>query len=186
MKVVIKAILPVFLEKRVINNTVFSNAIFTVLMVWCGIKRRRLFRCISKLCRTFGGERTDPATGWQFLGNGNRTYNPAQRYFLSEDPAGDGYAFGSNNPIMNTDPSGNSSRWLGEIFKWAGYVSTMGLSALHQRWANITAAVIQTGCTVATLGAVAAGAGSAALASIVAVYGCYRQHSCCSCRNTCK
>ena len=69
---------------------------------------------------------------------------------------------------MNTDPSGNSPRWLGEIFKWAGDVSTMGLSALHQRWANITAAVIQAGCTVATLGAAAAGAGPAALAGVVA------------------
>ena len=135
-------------------------------MVWH--KTTQTLPLYQQTLQTFGGERTDPATGWQFLGNGNRTYNPAQRYFLSEDPAGDGYAFGSNNPIMNTDPSGNSSRWLGEIFKWAGYVSTMGLSALHQRWANITAAVIQTGCTVATLGAVAAGAGSAALASIVA------------------
>jgi len=42
------------------------------------------------------------------------------------------------------------------------------LSALHQRWANITAAVIQTGCTIATLGAAAAGAGYAALAGVVA------------------
>ncbi|MCY4328849.1 MAG: hypothetical protein OXC48_02005, partial [Endozoicomonadaceae bacterium] len=115
----------------------------------------------------FNGERTDPATGWQFLGNGNRTYNPGQRYFLSEDPAGDGYAFGSNNPVMNTDPSGNSPQWLGEAFKWAGYISTLGLSALHQRWANITAAVMQVGCTVATLGAAAAGAGPAVLAGVV-------------------
>ncbi|MCY4177172.1 MAG: hypothetical protein OXD32_01560, partial [Endozoicomonadaceae bacterium] len=34
----------------------------------------------------FDGERTDPATGWQFLGNGHRTYNPKQRCFVSEDP----------------------------------------------------------------------------------------------------
>ncbi|MCY4177111.1 MAG: RHS repeat-associated core domain-containing protein [Endozoicomonadaceae bacterium] len=116
----------------------------------------------------FDGERRDPATGWQFLGEGHRTYNKNQRYFLSEDPAGDGYAFGSNNPVMNTDPSGNSPKWLGEIFKWADYISTAGLSALHQRWANITAAVIQFGCTVATLGAAAAGAGAIAVAGIVA------------------
>ena len=116
----------------------------------------------------FDGERRDPATGWQFLGAGHRTYNKEQRYFLSEDPAGDGYAFGSNNPVMNTDPSGNSPKWLGEIFKWADYISTAGLSALHQRWANITASVIQFGCTVATLGAAAAGAGAIAVAGVVA------------------
>ncbi len=135
-------------------------------MVWH--KTTKNLPLYQQTLQEFDGERTDPATGWQFLGNGNRTYNPTQRYFLSEDSAGDGYTFGSNNPIMNTDPSGNSPRWLGEIFKWAGYVSTMGLSALHQRWANITAAVIQAGCTVATLGAAAAGAGTAALAGVVA------------------
>ena len=63
----------------------------------------------------FDGERTDPFTGWQFLGAGHRTYNPKQRYFVSEDPAGSGYVFGSNNPVMNTDPSGNMPHWLEEI-----------------------------------------------------------------------
>ncbi len=135
-------------------------------MVWH--KTTKTLPLYQQTLQEFNGEKTDPATGWQFLGNGNRTYNPAQRYFLSEDPAGDGYTFGSNNPIMNTDPSGNSPRWLGEIFKWTGYVSTMGLGALHQRWANITAAVIQAGCTVAILGAAAAGAGSAVVAGVVA------------------
>ncbi|MCY4330295.1 MAG: hypothetical protein OXC48_09510, partial [Endozoicomonadaceae bacterium] len=100
----------------------------------------------------FNGERTDPATKWQFLGAGHRTYNPQQRYFVSEDPGGDGYAFGSNNPVMNTDPSGNSPAWLGSIFKWAGYISTLGLSALNQRWANITASVIQAGLSIASMG----------------------------------
>ncbi|MCY4328858.1 MAG: RHS repeat-associated core domain-containing protein, partial [Endozoicomonadaceae bacterium] len=134
-------------------------------MVWH--KKSKTLPLYQQTLQGFNGARTDPATGWQFLGNGNRTYNPTQHYFLSEDAAGDGYTFGSNNPVMNTDPSGNSSRWLGEAFKWAGYVSTLGLSALHQRWANITAAVIQTGCTIATLGAAVAGAGSAALAGVV-------------------
>ncbi len=134
-------------------------------MVWH--KRSKTLPLYQQTLQGFDGERTDSATGWQFLGNGNRTYNPAQHYFLSEDTAGDGYAFGSNNPVMNTDPSGNSPRWLREAFKWADYVSTLGLSALHQRWANITAAIMQTGCTVATLGAAVAGAGSAALAGVV-------------------
>ncbi len=134
-------------------------------MIWH--EKSKMLPLYQQTLQGFDGERTDPATEWQFLGNGNRTYNPAQRYFLSEDPAGGGYAFGSNNPVMNTDPSGNSPRWLGEAFKWAGYISTLGLSALHQRWANITAAVMQTGCTVVTLGAVVAGVGSAALAGVV-------------------
>ncbi len=135
-------------------------------MLWC--KKLKTLPLYKQTLQGFDGERTDASTGWIFLGNGNRTYNPTGRYFLSEDPAGDGYTFGSNNPIMNTDPSGNSPQWLGEAFKWAGYISTMGLSALHQRWANITASVIQTGCTVATLGATVASAGSAALAGVIA------------------
>ncbi|MCY4330581.1 MAG: hypothetical protein OXC48_10980, partial [Endozoicomonadaceae bacterium] len=135
-------------------------------MVWH--KKSETLLLYQQTLQGFDGERTDASTGWQFLGNGNRTYNPTGRYFLSEDPAGDGYTFGSNNPIMNTDPSGNSPQWMGEAFKWAGYISTMGLSALHQRWANITASVIQAGCTVATLGATVASVGSAALAGVIA------------------
>ncbi|MCY4328786.1 MAG: RHS repeat-associated core domain-containing protein, partial [Endozoicomonadaceae bacterium] len=101
----------------------------------------------------FDGERTDPATGWQFLGAGNRTYNPKQRYFVSEDPVGGGYAFGSNNPVMKSDPTGNAPQWIGTAFKWAGYVSSFGLSALHAKWANIASQVINTGLVIATLGA---------------------------------
>ncbi len=116
----------------------------------------------------FDGELTDPATGWQFLGNGHRTYNPEQRYFVSEDPAGSGYSFGSNNPIMNVDPDGNIPRWTGCIFKWMSYLSTFGLSALHGKWAHIAGAVITSGLTVATLGASAAFYGGTVLASAVA------------------
>ncbi|MCY4329163.1 MAG: hypothetical protein OXC48_03625, partial [Endozoicomonadaceae bacterium] len=134
-----------------------------------------VFHCndISKLplyqqtLHGFNGELTDPVTDWQFLGNGHRTYNPEQRYFVSEDPAGDGYDFGSNNPIMNTDPRGNMPQWLGGIFKWMGYVSTFGLNALHEKWANIAGAVITTGLTVATLGASAATYGGTLLVSAV-------------------
>ncbi len=116
----------------------------------------------------FDGERTDPATGWQFLGAGHRTYNPQQRYFVSEDPAGSGYGFGSNNPIMNTDPSGNMPRWLGSTLKWANYIGSFGLGALHKKWANIAGAVITSALTVATLGASAYTYGGTLLASVVA------------------
>ncbi|MCY4330055.1 MAG: RHS repeat-associated core domain-containing protein, partial [Endozoicomonadaceae bacterium] len=115
----------------------------------------------------FDGERTDPATGWQFLGAGHRTYNPQQRYFVSEDPAGSGYGFGSNNPIMNTDPSGNMPRWLGSTLKWANYIGSFGLGALHKKWANILGAVITSALTVATLGEAAETYGGTLLATAV-------------------
>ena len=78
----------------------------------------------------FDGQRTDPATGWQFLGSGHRTYNPQQRYFVSEDPAGDGYAFASNNPIMKTDPSGNMSKSFKKAVKVMQDIFTFGLGAI--------------------------------------------------------
>ena len=115
----------------------------------------------------FDGERTDPATGWQFLGAGHRTYNPGQRYFVSEDPVGGGYGFGSNNPIMNSDPTGNVPKWIGTAFKWLGYASSFGLNALHAKWAHIAGAVITTGLTIATLGASAYTYGGSAIASAV-------------------
>ncbi len=106
----------------------------------------------------FNGEPTDPATGWQFLGTGHRTYNPSQRYFVSEDPAGDGYAFGSNNPIMNTDPSGNFPKWMGGIMQILRHVGTLGLDHFHKKWANIigVTAVIAIAC-VAIAASIVAG-----------------------------
>ncbi|MCY4178585.1 MAG: hypothetical protein OXD32_08870, partial [Endozoicomonadaceae bacterium] len=117
--------------------------------------------------RGFNGERTDPATGWQFLGAGHRTYNPQQRYFVSEDPVTGGYSFAGNNPVMNSDPSGNMPEWLGSIFKWGSYISSFGLNALHAKWAHIAGAVITSGLTVATLGGLAYTFGGALLGSVV-------------------
>ncbi len=85
----------------------------------------------------FDGERTDLLTGWQFLGAGHRTYNPKLRNFVSEDPAGDGYAFGSNNPVMKTDPDGNMPKWLGKVFKYMGYVTSFGAKTSSSRWLKI-------------------------------------------------
>ncbi len=84
----------------------------------------------------FDGEQHDPVTGWQFLGAGHRTYNPQGRYFISEDPAGDGYSFGGNNPIMHTDPDGNMPGWIGSVMQIMDYTSTLGMAALHKKWAN--------------------------------------------------
>ena len=100
----------------------------------------------------FNGKDTDPATGWQFLGNGRRTYNPAMRYFVSEDSAGDGYAFGSNNPIMNSDPTGNISKGVSKAFKILGYIGSLGMRAIPQRWAAITGTIISAGLMAASGG----------------------------------
>ncbi len=111
----------------------------------------------------FNGERTDPVTGWQFLGSGQRVYNSRHRYFVTEDPLTGGYNFCNNNPIMNSDPSGNMPEWVGTAFKWMGYISTFGLSAIHQRWANIAGSAIIAGTAFASLGLAIADAGSSAL-----------------------
>ncbi|MCY4330178.1 MAG: hypothetical protein OXC48_08900, partial [Endozoicomonadaceae bacterium] len=100
----------------------------------------------------FNGERTDSVTGWQFLGAGHRTYNPVMRYFFSEDPAGNGYIFGNNNPIMNTDPSGNISKGVNTAFKILGYIGSLGMRAIPKRWAAITGMVISAGLMAACSG----------------------------------
>ena len=63
----------------------------------------------------FNGQMSDPATGYQFLGGGYRAYNPVYRHFMAKDSFSpfikvDGYGYGDNNPIMNTDPSGHMSK----------------------------------------------------------------------------
>ncbi len=135
----------------------------------CWHANKNLLPAYQQTLFGFDGERTDPATGWQFLGAGHRTYNPQQRYFVSEDPAGGGYGFGSNNPIMNSDPTGNMPRWLGSTLKWANYICSFGLGALHNKWANIAGAVITSALTVATLGGSAYTYGGTLLGSVVTV-----------------
>ena len=90
-----------------------------------------------------------------------------QRYFVSEDPAGGGYGFGSNNPIMNSDPTGNIPKWISTIFKWFGYAGSFGFNALHAKWAHIAGTVITTGLTIATLGASAYTYGGSVIASAI-------------------
>ncbi|MCY4329869.1 MAG: hypothetical protein OXC48_07320, partial [Endozoicomonadaceae bacterium] len=97
-------------------------------MVWSYEKQKTAVPAFQQTLKGFDGEMTDAVTGWQFLGAGHRTYNPSQRYFFSEDPAGDGYAFGSNNPIMNSDPSGNMPKWLGKMIKISSLVLTLGMN----------------------------------------------------------
>ena len=103
-------------------------------MVWSYDKKNTTLADFQQTLKGFDGEITDSATGWQFLGVGHRTYNPAQRYFFSEDPAGDGYAFGSNNPVMNSDPSGNIPKWLGKVTSIASTVLSLGLTRSHNKF----------------------------------------------------
>ncbi len=102
----------------------------------------------------FDGEQHDPVTGWQFLGAGHRTYNPGEKYFVSEDPAGDGYAFAGNNPIVYTDPGGNRPEWVSSAIQIMGYAGSLGMFALHKKWANIVGTTV-----IATLSTIVIGAG---------------------------
>ncbi|WP_192484928.1 MULTISPECIES: RHS repeat-associated core domain-containing protein [Cysteiniphilum] len=81
-----------------------------------------------KNAQGFDGQRTDQATGYQFLGNGYRAYNPILHRFMQMDdirysPFGkggiNGYVFANNNPVMNFDPSGHSA-W--GVFNFAANV----------------------------------------------------------------
>ncbi|MCY4330587.1 MAG: hypothetical protein OXC48_11010, partial [Endozoicomonadaceae bacterium] len=128
-------------------------------MVWHTIKPTSALPWYQQTFIGFNGEQTDPDTGWQFLGVGHRTYNPDQRYFVSEDPAGDGYAFGCNNPIMNSDPTGNTPKWMGAAMHIMQYVGTLGMAAFHKRWANIIGTTLMGALALAGLGATIACAG---------------------------
>ncbi len=65
----------------------------------------------------FNGERTDPQTGYYFLGKGYRAYNPMLHRFMQYDAFSpfekggiNGYTFAENNPIMKFDPTGESAQ----------------------------------------------------------------------------
>ena len=75
----------------------------------------------AKNAQGFDGERTDKATGYQFLGNGYRAYNSILHRFMQMDdirysPFGkagiNGYVFANNNPVMNFDPSGHDAWYI--------------------------------------------------------------------------
>ena len=79
----------------------------------------------AKNAQGFDEQRTDKATGYQFLGNGYRAYNPILHRFMQMDDIRDspfdkgginGYVFANNNPIMSFDPSGHDAAALLKIF----------------------------------------------------------------------
>ncbi len=125
-------------------------------MVWSYGKQKTTVPAFQQALKGFDNEITDAATGWQFLGAGHRTYNPSQRYFVSEDPAGDGYAFGSNNPIMNSDPSGNMPSWMGKAFKLTSIVFTLGMKLSHSKLVRGVGASLIWGAMGIVLGPVSA------------------------------
>ena len=83
----------------------------------------------------FDGEVNDEATGYQFLGGGYRAYNPVYRQFMAKDSFSpfkkvNGYGFGDNNPIMNTDPTGHTPRWLGYAMGALGIGMSIAMGVL--------------------------------------------------------
>ena len=83
----------------------------------------------------FDGQMSDPATGYQFLGGGYRAYNPVYRHFMTKDSYSpfrkiDGYGFGDNNPIMNTDPTGHMPKWAGYLMAGVGIVFSVASAVL--------------------------------------------------------
>ena len=65
--------------------------------------------------------------GGVFFGVGIVAYNPIYRHFMKHDSFSpfktvDGYGFVSNNPIMNTDPTGHMKQWAAYALGGAGMV----------------------------------------------------------------
>ena len=105
----------------------------------------------------FDGEVTDETTGYQFSGGGYRAYNPVYRQFMAKDSYSpfkkvNGYGFGDNNPVMNTDPTGHSPRWLGYAMGATG----IGMSIVMGLLLPVAAAA--TGVAGGTIGGIALGA----------------------------
>jgi len=74
------------------------------------------YRSLLSSLPGLSGAQIDPVTGWYFLGNGYRVFNPVLMRFHSPDswsPFGDGginpYIYALNDPINKKDPSGHLS-----------------------------------------------------------------------------
>ena len=110
----------------------------------------------------FDGQVSDEATGYQFLGSGYRAYNPVYRQFMAKDSFSpfkkvNGYGFGDNNPIMNTDPTGHAPKWLGYAMGAMG----IGMSIVMAVLLPVAGAAVGAGAGI-TGGAIAMGVVGAA------------------------
>lgn len=81
----------------------------------------------------FNGERADPVTGYYFLGNGHRVFNPVLMRFISPDrlsPLGRGgintYAYCLGDPVNRSDPNGKYSLLDAAIAQLTGNVKRNG------------------------------------------------------------
>ena len=106
----------------------------------------------------FDGQMTDLSTGYQFLGNGYRAYNPVYRHFMVKDNFSpfkklNGYEFCDNNPIINIDPTGHAPRWLGYALTSFGIgVSIVMAVLLPVIGAAVSEASLTTGAIVGSMG----------------------------------
>ena len=127
------------------------------------IKSQSLILLINQKSYGFDGQRTDNETGFQFLGNGYRAYNPILRRFMAYDSISpfdkggiNGYIFATNNPVLFQDPSGHSSQLLGWVIGAAIGISTgiltggMGEGAGALIGSIIANAIVGAGSSVVT------------------------------------
>ncbi len=118
----------------------------------------------------FDNQMTDQSTGYQFLGGGYRAYNPMYRHFMSHDSYTpfkeiDGYGFGNNNPIMNTDPTGHMANWI-KYFITGISIPCIIISAILPVVAAATAGVSASAIAATTVSSVIAGAVNTASGSL--------------------
>ncbi len=124
----------------------------------------------------FDGQMNDPATGYQFLGGGYRAYNPVYRHFMSHDSYSpfqkiNGYGFGDNNPIMNTDPTGHMPKWMGYVMGGLSIALSIAAAIVLPGVGAALGATATSGTmsAVAAVGAAAAGSTAKAVASGVMI-----------------
>ncbi|WP_257458081.1 RHS repeat-associated core domain-containing protein [Archangium lipolyticum] len=128
----------------------------------------------------FNGEGVDPVTGWYFLGNGYRVYNPTLMRFHSPDgwsPFGKGglnpYLYCGSDPVNHADPTGHlsTSAWvgigLGVLGVFVGVVS-LGLGAGISAGMISGAGIIGGLAATNTLAVISAGVGVASSATGIA------------------
>jgi RHS repeat-associated protein len=84
----------------------------------------------------FNGQRAERQTGWYYLGNGRRIYNPVLQRFHSPDPLSpfeqgglNAYAYCLGDPVNYQDPSGSAAQlpdWAGPVMTIAGNSAGFG------------------------------------------------------------